>query len=294
MKTNFAKIAIFLITLSLFVPSICVLRADKITDGISFVHNIEGATLKTSYSSNYGNGTWRITDNKDLLITLEVLSQDEGNVLMVEHMHVDCLIEAWRAEIDGLPQDVMDDKMHVGMQEGFFISEQYRYEEIFSIEGYGETLINGWMWVCNNFGWGTIEEKRLTEERLLHLDCQGNEFYIVYDIIIKNEGEQYFHKVTFRDNFIVYLDGGFEGESWEKIYIQIYPYRDFAPVLFYSAIAVTIISVALWFYQASMQYSNKSKDMIWKLSVVTFIAACCLWVALLFVSFYYYEILKIL
>ncbi len=55
-------------------------------------------------------------------------------MLFVEHLHADAVLESTLSHFDGITQDSMDDSFH-GVQGGFLISEEYQYEEVFSIEG---------------------------------------------------------------------------------------------------------------------------------------------------------------
>ncbi len=55
-------------------------------------------------------------------------------MLFVEHLHADVVVESTLSHFNGITQDSMDDSFH-GVQGGFFISEEYQYGEVFSIEG---------------------------------------------------------------------------------------------------------------------------------------------------------------
>jgi len=183
-----------------------------IAEGISFTHEFDDGKIvfKTTYWTDYPPGKWKITDNKNIHIKLEVIEQPENATLFVEHMHADCFIEATKQPVDGLLQDTMDDKIHGGIdQPGFYISKEYPYEEIFSIEGYSKFLIEGWGFVCQYYGWSYVSETRLTEDRLKEVGAIGSELVFVFDICVKYEGEEFYHKIIFEDDFIVYFNGDF-------------------------------------------------------------------------------------
>lgn len=63
-------------------------------------------------------------------------------------------------------QDSMDDSIHGGEQPGFLTTRDHPYEEVFAIEGYSQTLISGWGYACDGYGWADVDERRLTEGNL--------------------------------------------------------------------------------------------------------------------------------
>jgi len=182
-------------------------------EGLLLHHSFENGTIQidTFYKTDYVNGKWRITDNKNVDIRLNVTNQPENTTILVEHMHADCAIyanESSYENVNGLVQDSMDDSFH-GIQGGFYVSPKYEYNCVFAIEGYSEHLINIWGFVCGDFGYIRGQEQRLTESSLIDLGVQGSKFSIVFDIAIKNDGEDYFHTVSFMDAFVVNFDGMF-------------------------------------------------------------------------------------
>jgi len=193
-----------------------------IYNGISFTHEFEGITIQTSYRSDYGESAWQITDNKELYIALEIIEQPENTTIMIEHMHADISIHSYKEEVDGLTQDSMDDKMHTGNQEGFFVNMDYPYYETFAVEGYSKFLIEGWGFLIAYYGWGSIKEKRLTEANLRKVGAQGSEVVTIFDVLIKHDNEDAFHKRIIADDFYIFFDGGFEpsGTREERKEIQ--------------------------------------------------------------------------
>ncbi len=165
----------------------------------------ENITLRMAYSTEYDAESWRITDSKTLKFEVELVDGPETQQVYIEHVHVDVNIQADRAVLDGLPQDSMDDSLHSGDQPGFLITEQYPYEEVFSIEGYSDTLISGWGFVTGTYGSSELNEVRLTED---HLRDEGratsNKFTFIYDVVIGNE-EMGFHKRIIVNEFRVPL-----------------------------------------------------------------------------------------
>jgi hypothetical protein len=98
----------------------------------------------------------------------------------------------------------MDDSLHSGSEPGFYITAAYPYEEVFSIEGFSDTLISGWGFASGGTGHSELSEKRLTENNLReHGKVQGNKFTFIYDILIRNSPDEPFHKRVVVDEFIV-------------------------------------------------------------------------------------------
>jgi len=245
-KFEIVSMLIAICLLSTFLPSV----SAGIVQGISFEHKLANSKvlIRTSYWSDYGNGTWKITDNKNLWIKLEVIEQPSNWTILVEHMHADCTIEATSQTVDGILQDVMDDKMHTGTQEGFYVSPKYPYIECFSVEGYSKWLIDAWMFIFSGYGAGGATEERLTEKNLRDEGAVGSEFTIIYDVLIKAENESYFHKEIIRDNFIVYYNGQFQA----NIGGQAEYYEEERWILPHGLEGAVIILVGLVFFACSL------------------------------------------
>jgi hypothetical protein len=182
-------------------------------EGLTLHHTFENGTIliDTFYKTDYVDGKWRITDNKNVDIHLMVIGQPANTTILVEHMHADCAIysnETTSESVNGLIQDSMDDSFH-GVQGGFYVSPEYEYNCVFAIEGYSEFLMNVWGFVCGDYGYITGSDERLTESNLIRYGASGSKFSIVFDLVIQNEGEDYFHTVSFMDAFIVNFDGMF-------------------------------------------------------------------------------------
>ncbi len=152
--------------------------------------------LRMVYSTDYNIDSWRITDSKTLKIRVELVRAPETVQVFVEHMHADVNIQATQAEIDGLKQDSMDDYLHSGDQPGFLITREFPYEEEFSVDGYSETLIDGWIFQNGQYGRGEIEQERLTECNLRELGARYNQFTLVYDITIGTADTGYHKRVV--------------------------------------------------------------------------------------------------
>ena len=180
-------------------------------------HQIPGEKFQfvTAYSTDYNSQEWHLTDSKTLRMEarIKVNSGGEEVVVLVEHAHIDVSIVAKYASIHGWKTDSMDDKLHVGDQPGFLVTEEYPYENVFAIEGFSQTMIEGWSYYTGNYGYGTISQVRLTEHNLTNPEngtgAYGNKFQIIYDLLIKYPGETYFHTRSLVDEFVVPVSSEF-------------------------------------------------------------------------------------
>ncbi len=162
----------------------------------------EGFTFVREYSTSYNAKNWRITDSKSLKMRAWV--KGAKGTILVEHMHADVSLKSRYESFDGWLQDSMDDSIHGGTQPGFYVTEQYPYENVFAVEGFSKTLIDGWVFLIGSYGAGGIYEQRLTETNLVRYGkVYGNKVQIVYDLLIKAENEPYFHTRSLIDEFLV-------------------------------------------------------------------------------------------
>lgn len=180
------------------------------SNGIQFVHYVNDIIIKTTYSTDYSVKEWRITDNKTIRIELNIIENPSNVEMYIENMHADIFVEATRDYVDGIKQDTMDDRLHSGVQSGFYVSLKHSYEEVFSIEGYSKFLTEAWMFMWSGFGYGSQREVRLTEKNLVSYGVYGSEIVVIYDILLRDE-TGFLYKVFIRDVFIVSLNGEWIG-----------------------------------------------------------------------------------
>lgn len=168
-------------------------------------HEIEGFEFITTYNTgDYDLSRWRITDSKVINMTAEVTNVPEGATILVEHVHIDMSLKSTNPQLDGLSQDYMDDSYHGTSQDGFFISDKYQYQNKFAVEGFSKDLIDGWTFVCGSYGAGSITQERLTEKNLVQYgNVYANKMQVVYDILVKYEGEGFYHVVSVLDEFLI-------------------------------------------------------------------------------------------
>lgn len=166
---------------------------------------VEGIKFTSIYDTDrYDFSTWRITDSKVLNMELKAENIPDGTEIIVEHMHVSISLKAEYPQVDGMKQAEMDDSFHGSGQDGFIINDKYSYKNIFEIDGYSETLLKGWGYYTGEYGACTISERRLTERNLIEYHkVYANKVIIVYDVMIKHQGEEDFHTVPIKDEFLI-------------------------------------------------------------------------------------------
>lgn len=183
---------------------------------LEVLNHLEGSTLKkkrqvedfefiTTYNTgDYDLSRWRITDSKEIHMTAEVKNLPEGATALIEHVHIDMSLKSTNPQLDGLSQDSMDDSYHGTSQDGFFISDKYQYQNIFAIEGFNQTLIDGWIFANGSYGSGSISEQRLTEKNLVEYgNVYANKMQVIYDILVKYANEDYYHILSVSDEFLI-------------------------------------------------------------------------------------------
>lgn len=178
---------------------------DKLSGNIvSFEHKVGANLLVSSYDSgDIQLENWRITDSKTININLSVKEQEKGTEMLVEHVHADMSIKSQDPQLNGLTQDSMDNAYHGTSQDGFLIDKKYGYKNTFAIEGFSKDLIEGWGFYAGSYGSSGITTKRLTEESLFRNMTYGSQLTVVYNLLVKNSGEEKYHIETFEDHIII-------------------------------------------------------------------------------------------
>ncbi len=174
---------------------------------LSLEYPIDGGklTLVTLYTTDYKTKEWKITKAKTLNFgaSLKRGKGGEGAVVFVEHVHVDATLWADSGSLGGIKQDSMDNSLHSGTEPGFSISDGYPYQGVFSVEGYSQTLIEGWGYQTRSWGESEITEKQLTEGALVDKGVDGNKFTFIWDLLVKYPGDVGLHKVAISSELVV-------------------------------------------------------------------------------------------
>jgi len=173
---------------------------------LELMHDVEGFKFKTFYNSeDYKFDRWRITDSKNIKMKAIVEGLEEGAEVLIEHVHVDISLKSTSPQLDGLTQDSMDDTYHGFSQDGFLVTGKYPYENIFAIEGFSKDIMEGWNFYCGEYGSGSINSSRLSEETLVRDGTYANKLTVVYDLLIKNKGEDKYHTRCIVDEILIPL-----------------------------------------------------------------------------------------
>jgi len=182
-------------------------------------HNIEGFEFVTKYNTgDYDLSRWRITDSKVINMSAEVKNVPAGATVLIEHVHIDMSLKSTNPQLDGLSQDYMDDSFHGTSQDGFLVSDKYQYQNKFAIEGFSKDLIDGWSFACGSYGSGYITQERLTEKNLVQYgNVYANKMQVVYDVLVKYQGEQNYHVVSVLDEFLIPVEYKAEVNQEEKV-----------------------------------------------------------------------------
>lgn len=168
-------------------------------------HKIEGFEFVTTYDTgDYDLSRWRITDSKAVNMKAGVKNLPSGATVLIEHVHIDMSLKSTNPQLDGLSQDNMDDSYHGTSQDGFLVSDEYQYQNMFAVEGFSKDLIDGWGFVCGDYGATSIEQERLSEKNLvLYGDVYANKMQVIYDVLVKYAGEEFYHVVSVMDEFLI-------------------------------------------------------------------------------------------
>ena len=168
-------------------------------------HKIEGFEFVTTYDTgDYDLSRWRITDSKAVNMKAGVKNLPSGATVLIEHVHIDMSLKSTNPQLDGLSQDNMDDSYHGTSQDGFLVSDEYQYQNMFAVEGFSKDLIDGWGFVCGDYGATSIDQERLSEKNLvLYGDVYANKMQVIYDVLVKYAGEEFYHVVSVMDEFLI-------------------------------------------------------------------------------------------
>jgi hypothetical protein len=171
---------------------------------LSFDHQVGNSTITTTYDlGNYKLENWRITDSKTINMKVAVKNEQAGTQILVEHIHADVSIKASDPQLNGLTQDSMDNQYHGTSQDGFFINDKYNYSNVFAVEGFSKDIISGWTFYAGDYGNGQVNSERLTEGTLSDNGAYGSQLSVVYNLLVKNKGEEKYHIESFVDELII-------------------------------------------------------------------------------------------
>ena len=161
--------------------------------------------LNITYSlGDYNFDNWMVTDNKTVRFVVKTVDAPEDTEVFVEHVHADISIKSRLQKVNGVSQDSMDDSFHGVSQDGFYIDNNIAYNEVFAIEGYNDTFFSLYGHCWNGYGSISGSEKRLSEELIVKDgECYAQKLSVVFDLLIKNAEDKYFHTTAVVDEVLI-------------------------------------------------------------------------------------------
>lgn len=238
------KIFLILIMATMFIPTV----SGDIGNKVIITSDKEGITFNRIYSIDGTFRNWTITGNKAINIKLKIVNNTRNATILIEHLHADIFIESTYSAFDDLTQDSMDDSFH-GVQGGFLVTEDYFYEEVFSIEGSSPSFIrstqNAYIYGGFASSSGTATEIKYSEARLINTyRVYGQTLVVIFDVLIKYENETYYHKHIIADNIFFDLEGTPEDNRGNSLDYESQPFIDgFPTFIIVGVILASVIGV---------------------------------------------------
>jgi hypothetical protein len=172
-----------------------------------FIHYVEGAELKTRYylSDDYNFKQWKITDNKAINIEIIANQLNDEQEILIDQLHADVSIKSVSPQFNGTLKDSIDASYNGTTQDGYLIDTKNKYHNIFAIEGFSEKFISGYVNYLNGYGSGRISESYMTEQGLICKGTYGEHISVVFNLLIKNKGDNKYHSVSIKDDLQIML-----------------------------------------------------------------------------------------
>lgn len=153
-------------------------------------------TLMTKYNTiDYDLNKWKIIDNKTIKMSVWTEGLPEDWEAIIEHVHIDMFITNKYKDYPAILQDSMDDKYHGIKQDGFVINDNIAYENIFGIQGVSHKLSETY--------YKDVSIKKFEEDDFYRYDYTMNTMQIIYDIMIKRPGNDFYETVAVYDEIII-------------------------------------------------------------------------------------------
>ena len=143
----------------------------------------------------YSLENWHVTDAKSVGMKVHTEGLPDGYDVAIDHVHADISLMSTKAQVNGITQDSMDDTFHGQSQDGFAISDDMEYYNIFSIEGYTDQFYQLWGCAFGDYGMISSSYQRLTERNIVRAGTYAERLSVVYDVSIKKPGsDKYYTK----------------------------------------------------------------------------------------------------
>lgn len=162
--------------------------------------DLEDFTLVTKYDTiDYDLNKWQIIDNKAIRMSVWTEGLPSGWDAIIEHVHIDMFVTNKYDEIPTLLQDTMDDSFHGYQQEGFVISDDIVYENIFGIIGATSEMQHS----VDYAGSYTLELKDLREKRFMDSGYNSNTMQVIYDVMVKKPNNDFYETIAVYDEVVI-------------------------------------------------------------------------------------------
>lgn len=158
---------------------------NELRNGVKQVLDVEGEDFKLVIEYWVPNTEWRITDNKNLFMTIYTDGLVGKNVY-IDNIHMDTSILSTKAMYNGIKQDSLDDRIHNSLMLGFPISDTNTYFGKNEIEGQNSEFIEGYSYGYAGFHGGEIEQRRRLESEFLEDGVYANKIDGAIGLIIEN------------------------------------------------------------------------------------------------------------
>ena len=145
---------------------------------------------------DYDLNKWRIIDNKTIKISAWTEGLPDGWEAIIEHAHIDMFITSEYEKYPSLLQDSMDDSYHGIKQDGFVISDNIIYENIFGVEGANEVINKA---IQGN----DLKLASLSESNFSYYKYTINTMQTVYDVMVKKPGNDFYETIAVYDEIII-------------------------------------------------------------------------------------------
>ena len=130
-------------------------------------------------------------------MTAKVSNLPASATVLIEHVHVDMFLKSTNPQLDDLLQDFMDDFYHGYSQDGFFINNNYSYQNKFTVKGISKIRD-----LLGHYTYGTshsVVEKQLIEIGKVY----ANKMQVSYHVLVKYADEDFYHVVSVLDEFLI-------------------------------------------------------------------------------------------
>lgn len=181
-------------------------RQEALLSDDTVVNNVSKNTIRRTYQvenfdfiTTYSTGTydldkWKFTDSKAIDVSAEVKNVPKGTTILINNIYINMTLKSTNDKIDETVIQYCKNDSYVGkQQDGFFINETYHYQKTFLINGLNEDFIDNWY----SLRYGTLSEEYLVDK------FYANKIQILYDLLIKNEGEELYHRVSVSEEFTI-------------------------------------------------------------------------------------------